>query len=516
MNHADDPDTMPVAELIRRLSDIRADMVRLAASAPEDLSDPRHQASARNLLHYLALRRHDLRPLQNRLSRLGLSSLGRAEASVLATVDAVLSALHHLEGGTPAPRDPADAPPVDFAAGVRLLDEHTEALLGPAPSDWAVRIMVTMPGEAADDYTLVHDLLRQGMDCMRINCAHDDAGAWARMIAHLRRAEQALGRPCRVLMDLGGPKLRTGPLEPGPPVIKWRPRRDAWGRVIAPARVWLTAEEEPAPPPTPADGALPVPADWLARLSVGDRIAFADTRGSSRTLRVVDVDRVGCWAEARDTAYVAPGTGLRLRRQGVEKGRRGQEPSARVGALPPPPEAPIRLAEGDLLILTADPSPGRPATRDSLGRVLSPARIGCTLPEVFADVGAGEAVWLDDGKIGGVVERSEADRLHVRITQARPAGKTSAATRASTSPTARSACPRSQTRTSKTSPSPPSTRTWSGSRSSTPSPMCSPFRSAWRRRGQGGRASCSRSRPGARSSSCRRCCWKRCGRRRWA
>jgi pyruvate kinase len=32
-------------------------------------------------------------------------------------------------------------------------------------------------------------------------------------------------------------------------------------------------------------------------------------------------------------------------------------------------------------------------------------------------------VWLDDGKIGGVVERSEADRLHVRITQARPGGE---------------------------------------------------------------------------------------------
>ena len=33
--------------------------------------------SARNLLHYLALRRHDLRPLQVALAALGLSSLGR-------------------------------------------------------------------------------------------------------------------------------------------------------------------------------------------------------------------------------------------------------------------------------------------------------------------------------------------------------------------------------------------------------------------------------------------------------
>ena len=75
--------------------------------------------------------------------------------------------------------------------------------------------MVTMPSEAADDYLLVHELVAAGMDCVRINCAHDSPDAWARMIANLRRAEQAVGRKCRVLMDLAGPKLRTGPISPG-------------------------------------------------------------------------------------------------------------------------------------------------------------------------------------------------------------------------------------------------------------------------------------------------------------
>jgi hypothetical protein len=74
------------------------------------------------------------------------------------------------------------------------------------------------------------------MDCMRINCAHDDAGAWTRMLQHLRRAEQRHRRSCRVLMDLAGPKVRTGPVEPGPAVVKFGPRRDALGRVTDPAR----------------------------------------------------------------------------------------------------------------------------------------------------------------------------------------------------------------------------------------------------------------------------------------
>jgi len=32
-------------------------------------------------------------------------------------------------------------------------------------------------------------------------------------------------------MDIAGPKLRTGPLEPGPQVVVWHPTRDSFGRV---------------------------------------------------------------------------------------------------------------------------------------------------------------------------------------------------------------------------------------------------------------------------------------------
>ena len=39
--------------------------------------------SASNLAHYLAMRQFDLRHFQGRLAHAGLSSLGRAEASVL-------------------------------------------------------------------------------------------------------------------------------------------------------------------------------------------------------------------------------------------------------------------------------------------------------------------------------------------------------------------------------------------------------------------------------------------------
>jgi pyruvate kinase len=417
-DHRDHPPHPDGEALLRELSAIRAALVADAQLQSQRLAavHPHYRDSARNLLHYLSLRRRDLRPLQRRLSRLGLSSLGRSESHVLATVDAVLALLHHLAGREGPPPDHQDA--VDFAAGQRLLEDHTTALLGPARPGRDGRIMVTMPSEAADDGGLIHDLLRQGMDGLRINCAHDGPDAWARMIEHLRRAERSLGRSCRVVMDLAGPKLRTGPLEPGPAVVRIRPRRDPLGRVTAPARIWLSAQEAPQAPPSEADACLPLPADWLARLRIGWRLKLTDARGSRRVLRVVAVSERGCWAEACHTLYVVPGTVLRHPRRFAARGQR----RAAVGPLPATANA-IPLAVGDLLVLTRDQRPGRPATAGSEGQILMPATIGCTLPEAFDQVRGGDAIWFDDGRIGGVVETVEVGRVLVRITQARERGE---------------------------------------------------------------------------------------------
>ncbi len=408
-----------IEAVLRELTAIRADMVAEPIMSKTRLNKvhPNFQVSARNLLHYLALRRRDLRPMQLQLAEMGLSSLGRAESHVLATVDAVLEVLHRLTQRSWQP-PPTEAAVLGFTSGQRLLAEHTEALLGPTPRQRRVRIMVTMPSEAADDYMLIHNLLQQGMDCMRINCAHDDAAAWLRMTEHLKRAEQALGRSCRIVMDLAGPKLRTGPLEPGPAVVRIHPSRDIFGRVTAPARVWLTPATFPHSPPSPAEACLPVTATWLAHLRAGERVKLTDARDAKRTFTIVDVTDRGCWAEATETTYIVPGTVLRQKPRTTDRGNR----ESVVGKLPPR-ENFIFLRQGDLLILQRDCKPGRPATHDSVGQVLSPASIGCTLPDVFDDVRSGESIWFDDGKIGGVIEKAERTRVLVRITRARVCGE---------------------------------------------------------------------------------------------
>lgn len=163
--------------------------------------------SGLNLAHYIALRRHDLRPLQAALMPWGLSSLGRLEARVIPSLDAVITTLGAICAAdtTTLPSRPSIE---SFLDGDRLLHEQTEAVLGQTLTDRRVRIMVTLPTEAASHYKFVRNLLERGTNCVRINCAHDKSNLWQAMIVHVRRAETETGKCCKVLMDLGGPKPR--------------------------------------------------------------------------------------------------------------------------------------------------------------------------------------------------------------------------------------------------------------------------------------------------------------------
>ena len=400
--------------LVTQLGTLRDGASKLEQAYAAELGqiEPSHRASARNFLHYLSIRQHDIRSLQQDLGSLGLSSLGILQPHAMSSLNSVMAILEQLTGRG---FGPAPEPPVDFHTGPLLLRDHTRALLGPEPADRPVRIMVTMPSEAASDSRLVHELLLAGMDVMRINCAHDGPGVWAAMVENLRRAEQAVGRSCRIQADLAGPKLRTGSIRASGRVIRLAPKRDVFGRLAVAGKVWLTPADAVVPPPRGIRFTLRIDGNCLAQLAPGDLICFTDARDQDHQLHVREA--VGtCWlSEIERTAYVEEGTAVSATRAGEPVG------AGRVVGVPEV-VSPIELLAGDHLVLTRADEPGADAERDADGRVISPAHIHCTLDAAFEQAEPGQSVWFDDGKIGGIVSQADDERITVRITQTGPQG----------------------------------------------------------------------------------------------
>ena len=185
----------------------------------------------------------------------------------LATLTSVLDVLYRLSGRKPM--ETLSSKAMDFRRSRELLACSTKALFGDADPDSGAHIMVTMPSEAAENADLVSALVASGMDCMRVNCAHDTTTAWQKMIDNLHTACADQGRCCRVFMDLAGPKLRTGPIAAGPAVVKWRPHRDTLGRVLMPARIWLHDEGGDSAPSQQFDAGVPVAGGWLSISQTG-------------------------------------------------------------------------------------------------------------------------------------------------------------------------------------------------------------------------------------------------------
>src|SRR5262245_49737309 len=368
--------------------------------------DAAYRDSARNLLHYLAVRQVDIRQLQTGLASLGLSSLGRMEAHTLNTLNAVLFALHRITNQNWAP----DAKSlVDFNTGEMLLNRHAENLLGLPAGKRSVRIMVTMPSEAATNSALMREMLAAGMDVMRINCAHDNPDTWAAMATNLRQAPPELGRSCRILTDLGGPKLRTGAIKSAGRILRIKPTRDVRGRVVTPAQVWLVPAEIPQDGPGGAMTTLLMPRELLQKSMPGDELRFRDTRDKQRVLRIVSCAAESRLAEISKTAYIEDGLAVTLNRRDEQLG------AARFSDLPDV-MAPLQLTVGDQLLLTRGAEPGQPAIRDYNGQVIKPARISCALKEAFDAVKPGASVWFDDGKIGGTALKNNGEIITVQIT----------------------------------------------------------------------------------------------------
>ncbi|STC69044.1 pyruvate kinase [Corynebacterium pilosum] len=369
-----------------------------------------HKHGATNLVHYTKLRGHDVRKLQAELSSLGATRLTTTEPAVMARLYAAHNVLDAYSGNELT--YPAEAMADAFARADDILEEHAERLFGPTNESTHSRIMVTLPAEAADDPDMVREFAEAGMELARINCAHDDAEAWRKMIDNVHAAAEAVGREIRVSMDLAGPKVRTGDIEPGPAVIRARVTRDDAGQVATPAHIFLSAHGSPIPPAPEVEGrpgvSLQVEPGWLSDLEIGSVITFRDSRNSKRRFTVREIREDGLViARGNKNAYIAANT---LMQHNWER--------TRVWGVPPV-EQKIRLYPGDTLVLTTSQEP-------AVVREGEPTTIGCTAPEVVEALDVGHEVLFDDGAIAAEVVGKRTHDAHteavLRITRAKENG----------------------------------------------------------------------------------------------
>ncbi|MDO5029982.1 MAG: pyruvate kinase [Corynebacterium sp.] len=408
-----------ITDLIAELDSVSADAASLLAEVPEE-----RRRHAENLLHYAHLRTIDIRELQNQLHDLGVTSLTTIETFTRGRLELALNALLAL-AGRKSDIDIASIIADDERADLAL-DDNATALFGQEREEVTSHIMVTLPTEAADDAALVESFAVAGMDLARINCAHDGPEQWNRMIDNVNAAAKKVGRRIPVSMDLAGPKLRTGTIEPGPRVGRARVVRDDAGQVVFKSKIWLTPRlaENPLPVPDglPGRPALPLQADsgWLEQLQVDDVITLHDSRSAKRHFTVVRIERdaegetLGVLAEGDKNAWIAEGTHLRSNYE-----------VTRAGGVPATIQK-LRFNTGDQLVLTSrEEVTILPRSAEDIPRVF------CSLPTAVSALTPGDPVLFDDGALAAEVvevsEKSDDQGTYVdallRVTRAKPKGQ---------------------------------------------------------------------------------------------
>lgn len=192
---------MQMRALIQAMNRVEEDFADLLAEIPEP-----NRISAINFLKYLILRKTDVRDLQVLLHENGLSSLASCESHTQRQIEMTLKHLGEKF-------EKLDTCTTEY--GSKKIEASSQQLFGPKPENWPASIMVTFDASFLADKDLLPKLLKKGMSIARINCAHDDESVWKEMVDKIRLASESTKLPCKIHMDLAGPKIRTKLLTKG-------------------------------------------------------------------------------------------------------------------------------------------------------------------------------------------------------------------------------------------------------------------------------------------------------------
>jgi pyruvate kinase len=407
----------------RQLNAIYVNTIELAQKAKGNfrlgIKENENKCSRDNLLCYLALRKHDLSELQLRLAEQGLSSLGMLEGEVLVSVEQVLKHFGIRPGNT------SSLCKINAKSASLLLGKRSKLLFGSPRNGRRTYIMVTLDSSDIYQHELIEQLLEGGMDIARINCAHNTDREWNLIIKAIREAEERLvqrqketRRRCMILMDLGGPKIRTGPME-----LKVRPLKISVPKLHGRAVRFIEGFLDTEASYTELVDQLTGPSTFVIAISTGNdrelgslrkdqKITFKDARDEhQRTITVLErTSPTRVRIALAQTAYLKEGIKLECQ----TNSNNNKKCSFTVRAIKPLPIE-LKVEAGNVLRLYRDARVGHSGAGVGTGTGGKPAAISCTYPEVLDQVKVGHRIFIDDGKIEAVVRLSNEEYLELEI-----------------------------------------------------------------------------------------------------
>jgi pyruvate kinase len=213
---------------------------------------PINRKPAKNFIQYLSARKNDLRPIQDELHALGLSSLASSESQFLDQLNQVINWLNKKE-----------IVPLKISND---LSKNSNKLFGAPSNKFIPQIMVTYETSFADDSNIISELISEGMGIARINCAHDKENTWLEMINKTRLNAKLINKNCKVYMDLPGPKIRT--------IILGKGKKDKKVKLEIGTKCWLVEENANYKSKEIAIGISS--AGIIKQLKKGDTVLFDD------------------------------------------------------------------------------------------------------------------------------------------------------------------------------------------------------------------------------------------------
>ncbi|MFD2443907.1 pyruvate kinase [Bacillus sp. CGMCC 1.16607] len=355
-----------------------------------------------NLIAYLSIKKKNTQGFRQDLLDSGFSSLEHSKSHILYSMKKILT---HLGVKKLKPTPLTAITPQESRS---LINKRSENLFGKKNEQLQSTIMVTLDSENATQEEAVKDLLINGMNIARINCAHDHKEIWKKMIITLRQAEKSLqeqgnysNQRCKVFMDMAGPKIRVGKL-----LHEYQPLKifvDSYRKTVHKTNIYLDSQAEQTikyKNKLEQSYVLAVKdQSILEQLRVADELIFTDSKKRERKMKVVEVISPTCVkVELNKTAYVDEGTILLYGNLKIEV----------HSFIPEPVE--IFVIKGDILRLYLDPEKlGHPASLNE------PAGVPVSIAKAFKNVRISDRIFIDDGKIAGRVKEVNKEFIDIEI-----------------------------------------------------------------------------------------------------